>query len=126
MFIFLFRKVTFHHFENKMVRYHHMMDPHHFEFLQTILLPGFLVRLQKKFRARVHSILIPATFHIASLNCYTPKFSGEPKMLTWYNFVGVQHPRKSACLKNCPLFWCFLFFFVDKIEFPDQTVNYCL
>ena len=36
-----------------------------------------------------------------------------------------RHPPNSAYPKNCPLFWCFLFFF-DKIEFPDQTVNYCL
>ena len=45
--------------------------------------------------------------HIASLNRYTPKFSGVPQKLTWCNFVGVQHPPKSAYPKSCPLFSVF-------------------
>ena len=39
---------------------------------QILFLTDFLVRLQKKFGARVRSILMPHTFHIASLNRYTP------------------------------------------------------
>ena len=38
----------------------------------------FLVRPQKKYQARVRSILMPLSFHIASLNRYTQKFSGLP------------------------------------------------
>ena len=33
---------------------------------------------KKKFRARLRPILMPPTFHVASLNLYTPKFSGVP------------------------------------------------
>ena len=34
-------------------------------------------------RARVRSISVPPTFHIASLNRHTPKFSGATQKLTW-------------------------------------------
>ena len=37
---------------------------------------NFYVRLRKKYWARVSPILMPPTFPIASLNRYTPKFSG--------------------------------------------------
>ena len=45
---------------------------------------------KKKLRARVCSILMPPTFHIASLNRYTPKFSKLPQKLTWCQQFGVQ------------------------------------
>ena len=34
-------------------------------------------------RPAADSILMPPTFHIASLNRYNPKFSGIPQKLTW-------------------------------------------
>ena len=37
---------------------------------------------KKKYRARVPTILMPQTFPIASLNRYTPNFSGVPQKLT--------------------------------------------
>ena len=37
---------------------------------------------KKKYRARVPTILMPPTFPIASLNRYTPNFSGVPQKLT--------------------------------------------
>ena len=37
---------------------------------------------KKKYRARVPTILMPETFPIASLNRYTPNFSGVPQKLT--------------------------------------------
>ena len=40
--------------------------------------------------------------------------------------VGVQHPPKSAYPKSCHLFLVFFVFFLDKIDFLDQTVNFCL
>ena len=38
---------------------------------------------KKKCRARVPTILMPETFPIASLNRYTPNFSGVTQKLTW-------------------------------------------
>ena len=51
----------------------------HFQFVTD-----FLVRPPKKYQARVRSILMPLTFHIASLNPYTPiwgpqSFQGYPR-----------------------------------------------
>ena len=55
-------------------------------------------------------ILMPPTFHIASLNRHTPKFSGVPQKLTWCQKVGLQVLQSDADF--CPLkkavFRCFL------------------
>ena len=42
------------------------------------------------FRPATVSILMPLTFTIASLNQYTPKFSGVPQKLTWCQQSGLQ------------------------------------
>ena len=41
-------------------------------------------------RPAADSILIPPTFPIASLNRYTPNFSGVPQKLTWCQQFGLQ------------------------------------
>ena len=41
-------------------------------------------------RPAAASILMPPTFHIARLNCYTPNFSGVGQKLTWCQQFGLQ------------------------------------
>ena len=51
----------------------------------------FACRLGEKVRRpAADSILMPATFPIARLNRYTPKFSGVPQKLTWCQQFGLQ------------------------------------
>ena len=77
----------------------------------TITIPFFLFELQTKeqkssifheFPCRFGkivcwpaavSILMPPTFPIASLNRYTPNFSGVPQKLTWCQQFGLQIPK---------------------------------
>ena len=58
------------------------------------------------------SILMPPAFHIASLNHYTPKFSGVPQKLSWCQEVGLEVlPRwgdADFCLFKKAVFRCFL------------------
>ena len=44
--------------------------------------------------------LMPTTYPIASLNGYTPNFSGVPQKLTWCHWFGLQQPPKSAYPKS--------------------------
>ena len=41
-------------------------------------------------KSAVEAILVPPTFHITSLKCYTPKFSGPAQKLSWCQRFGVQ------------------------------------
>ena len=51
----------------------------------------FPFRFGKKIRRPAEdSILMPPTFPIASLNRYTPNFSGVPQKLTWCQQFGLQ------------------------------------
>ena len=51
----------------------------------------FPLPLAKKIRRPAEdSILMPLTFPIASLNRYTPNFSGVPQKLTWCQQFGLQ------------------------------------
>ena len=66
---------------------------------------------KKKYRARVPTILMPQTFPIASLNRYTPNFSGVGQKLTWCQQFGLQIFPKWGDADICPLemavFRCF-------------------
>ena len=63
-------------------------------------------------RPAADSILIPPTFPIASLNRYTPNFSGVPQKLTWCQQFGLQILPKWGDAHICPqknaVFRCFL------------------
>jgi len=61
---------------------------------------NFGVTAEKMLRARVRSILMPPTSHIASLNRHTPKFSGVPQKLTWCWPFSVQGLPKSGNNQN--------------------------
>ena len=62
------------------------------------------------------------TFPIASLNHYNPKFSGVPQKLTWCQQFGIQIiPKWGEANENA-----FLGYFLDKISFPGQTVDFRL
>ena len=63
---------------------------------------NFHCHLQKNCWPAAESILMPPTFHIASLNRYTPTFSGVPQKLTRCHWFDLQHPPKFAYLKRCP------------------------
>ena len=52
-------------------------------------------------RAHMRSILVPPTFHIASLKRYTPKFSGPPQKLTWCQRFGLSDNLSFMALR-CP------------------------
>ena len=60
--------------------------------LNANMLTCTLYNVQTTFfcRPAAHSILIPPTFPIASLNRYTPNFSGVPQKLTWCQQFGLQ------------------------------------
>ena len=62
----------------------------------SLFSPFSVQQRKEKLRARVRSILMPPTFHIASLNRYTPKFSGVPHKLTWCHQFGLQVLPKSG------------------------------
>ena len=63
------------------------------------------------------SILVPSTFHIASLKRYTPKFSGAPQKLTWCQPFGVQVLPKSGNSYSCTQKKLFLRCFCTKSIF---------
>ena len=75
----------------------------------------FPFRFGKKVRRpAADSILMPPTFHIASLNRYTPNFSGVPQKLTWCQQFGLQifpklggrlHASWLEQLQRCPFYW---------------------
>ena len=48
------------------------------------------------------SILMPPTFPMASLNSYTPKFSGDTQKLTWCQQFGLQIFPKLGDAHICP------------------------
>ena len=66
-------------------------------------------------------ILVPPTFHVASLKRYTPKFSGPPKKLTWCQPFGVQGLSKSGNPDLCPpkkaIWRCF--FAQNRFSWPN-------
>ena len=80
---------------------------------------------QKNYGARVPTIFMPPTFPIASLNRYTPNFSGVPQKLTWCQQFGLQifpkwgdaHilPQKNA------VFRCF--FWLNKFSRPNSWLS---
>ena len=53
-------------------------------------------------RPAADSILMPPTFPIASLNRYTPNFSGVPQKLAWCQQFGLQIFPKLGDAHNCP------------------------
>ena len=86
----------------------------------------FSVSWQKKMlRARVRSILVLPTFHIAILNRHTPKFSGVPQKLTWCQQFGLQIFPKWGDADICPLemavFRCF--FGRNKFSRPNGRLS---
>ena len=58
---------------------------------------------KNKLRARVRSILMPPTFHIASLNRHTPKFSGVNQNLTWSQQFVLRVLPKWCDADFCPM-----------------------
>ena len=80
---------------------------------------------KKKYRARVPTILMPPTFPIASLNRYTPNFSGVPQKLTWCQQFGLQIFPKWGDADICPLemavFRCF--FGRNKFSRPNGRLS---
>ena len=63
---------------------------------ENLLAPQVLLYSYQPRRRSVRSILVPSTFHIARLKCYTPKFSGLAQKLTWCQRFGVQVLPKSG------------------------------
>jgi len=94
------------------------------------LFTDFFVRTpKKKYLACVPTILIPPTFPIASLNGYTPNFSGGPK--SWPGVTGLASsspaPSKvSLSEKLSMILGLFRCFFLDRTSFPSQTVHFVL
>ena len=80
----------------------------------------------REFLPVADSILMPPTFPIASLNRYTPDFSGVPQKLTWCQQFCHQVLPKWGDADLCPLkgavFRCFFY----SINFPGQTVDFRL
>ena len=80
---------------------------------------------KKKYRARVPTILMPQTFPIASLNRYTPNFSGVGQKLTWCQQFGLQIFPKWGDADICPLemavFRCF--FGRNKFSRPNGRLS---
>ena len=62
-------------------------------------------------------ILVPLTFHIASLKRYTPTFSGPPQQLTWCQPFCVQVLPKSGNSDSCTQKAVFEVFFGTKSIF---------
>ena len=71
---------------------------------------------QKKYQARVPTILMPSTFHIALLNCYTPNCQGYPKSRPGVIGLASSTLQSQPIRKSCPWFSVF-FVFSDKISF---------
>ena len=65
----------------------------------------------------------PPTFPIASLNRFTPNFSGVPQKLTWCQKFGLQSEVMGDI---CRLEMAVLGVFLDEISFPGQTVDFRL
>ena len=86
----------------------------------------FSCRLKKKYRALAPTILMSQTFPIASLNCYTPNFSGVPQKLTWCQQFGLQILPKLGDVHICPQKNAVLGVFLYEISFPGQTVDFPL
>ena len=62
---------------------------------------------------------MPSSFPRASLNRYTPKFSGEAQKLTWCQQFGIQiFPKKVM-----PIFVAVFSVLLDLISSPGQTVD---
>ena len=80
---------------------------------------------KKKYRARVPTILMPETFPIASLNRYTPNFSGVPQKLTWCQQFGLQIFPKwgdaDICRLEMAVFRCF--FGRNKFSRPNGRLS---
>ena len=80
---------------------------------------------KRKYRARVHTILMPPTFPIASLNRYTPNFSGVPQKLTWCQQFGLQIFPKwgdaDICRLEMAVFRCF--FGRNKFSRPNGRLS---
>ena len=76
---------------------------------------------EKKYWARVPTIMMPPTFPIASLNRYTPNFSGVPQKLTWCQQFGLQIFPKwgdaNICRLEMAVFMCF--FGLNKFSWPN-------
>ena len=65
---------------------------------------------------------MPPTFHIASLNCYTPKFSGVPQKLIWCQKVGLpKWGDADFCPRKKAVFMCFFF---TKYIFPAKRSTF--
>ena len=70
-------------------------------------------------RPAADSNLMPSSFPRASLNRYTPKFSGEAQKLTWCQQFGIQiFPKKVM-----PIFVAVFSVLLDLISSPGQTVD---
>ena len=76
-------------------------------------------------RPAADSILIPPTFPIASLNQYTPNFSGVPQKLTWCQQFGLQIFPKWSDAEKPPqknaVFRCF--FGRNKFSRPNGRLS---
>ena len=68
---------------------------------KSVFFTNLCVRPQKYlWQPIASSILMPPTFHIASLNHFTPKFSGVPQKLTRYYRFGLQNQPKWGYSKS--------------------------
>ena len=76
-------------------------------------------------RPAADSILMPPTFPIASLNRYTPNFSGVPQKLTWCQQFGLQIFPKwgdaDICRLEMAVFRCF--FGQNKFSRPNGRLS---
>ena len=79
---------------------------------------------QKKYRARAPTILMPQTFPIASLNRYTPNFSGGPKRRPGVISLPSSTLQSQPIRKVVHDLGALRCFFFDKISFPGQTVHF--
>ena len=76
---------------------------------------------KEKFWPRVSSVLMPPTFHIASLNCYTPKFS-EVDLVSFHRR---SVPSKVSISEKLFIISVFFGFFLGtKLNFPAKPSTF--
>ena len=80
---------------------------------------------KRKYRARVPTILMPPTFPIASLNRYTPNFSGVPQKLAWCQQFGLQICPKwgDAHIFHLEMAVFRCFFGLNKFSWPNGRLS---
>ena len=80
---------------------------------KVLFFSDFLIQTPKKVLGSCTHILMPPTFPIASLNRFTPEYSGVPQKLTWCQQFGLQVRPKWGNADFWPLKKVVLGIFLD-------------